>query len=63
MVIAKKPLSVEIPDTLVQNLDETAKRTGRKKNLLLAAALDNFLTATEIEQEKVIRKYLVTYQK
>ena len=59
----KKPLSVEIPDTLVQSLDETAKRTGRKKNLLLAAALNDFLKATEIEQEKVIRKYLDTYQK
>jgi len=59
----KKPLSVEIPDTLAQSLDETAKRTGRKKNLLLAAALNGFLKATEIEQEKVIRKYLDTYQK
>ena len=59
----KKPLSVEIPDTLVQSLDETAKRTGRKKNLLLAAALNDFLNATEVEQEKVIRKYLDTYQK
>jgi len=59
----KKPLSVEIPDTLVQSLDETAKRTGRKKNLLLAAALNDFLKATEVDQEKVIRKYLDTYQK
>ena len=59
----KKPLSVEIPDTLVQSLDETAKRTGRKKNLLLAAALNDFLKATEVGQEKVIRKYLDTYQK
>ena len=59
----KKPLSVEIPDTLVQSLDETAKRTGRKKNLLLAAALNDFLEATEVDQEKVIRKYLDTYQK
>ena len=59
----KKPLSVEIPDTLVQSLDETAKRTGRKKNLLLAAALNDFLMATEVEQEKVIRGYLDTHQK
>ena len=59
----KKPLSVEIPDTLVQSLDETAKMTGRKKNLLLAAALNDFLKATEVDQEKVIRKYLDTYQK
>ena len=59
----KKPLSVEIPDTLVRSLDETAKRTGRKKNLLLAAALNDFLKATEVDQEKVIRKYLDTYQK
>ena len=59
----KKPVSVEIPDTLVQSLDEIAKRTGRKKNLLLAAALNDFLKATEVDQEKVIRKYLDTYQK
>ena len=59
----KKSLSVEIPDTLSQSLDETAKRTGRKKNLLLAAALNDFLKATEVDQEKVIRKYLDTYQK
>ncbi len=61
--MTKKPLSVEIPDTLAQSLDETAKRTGRKKNLLPAAALDDFLKATEIEQEKIIKKYLGTYQK
>ncbi len=61
--MTKKPLSVEIPDTLAQSLDETAKRTGRKKNLLLAAALNDFLKVTEVEQEKVIRKYLGTYQK
>jgi len=61
--MVKKPLSVEIPESLVLSLDELAKRTGRKKNLLLAASLDDFLKATEVEQEKVIRKYLGTYQK
>ena len=61
--MTKKPLSVEIPDVLAESLDEMAKRTGRKKNLLLAAALNEFIKATEAEQEKVIRKYLDTYQK
>ncbi len=61
--MAKKPMSMEIPETLASSLDELAKRTGRKKNLLLAASLDDFLKATEVEQEKVIRKYLDTYQK
>lgn len=59
----KKPLSVEIPETLAQSLDEMTKTTGRKKNLLLAAALSNFLKSTEAEQEKIIRKFLGTYQK
>ena len=59
----KKPMSVEIPENLVLSLDELAKRTGRKKNLILAASLNNFLNATEKEQEKVIRKYLEVYKK
>ena len=59
----KKPMSVEIPENLAISLDELAKRTGRKKNLLLAASLNNFLKATEEEQEKIIRKYLDDYQK
>jgi len=59
----KKPLSVEIPENLALSLDEFAKRTGRKKNLLLAASLNNFLKANEQEQEKVIRKYLEVDQK
>lgn len=61
--MTKTPISVEIPDTLVRSLDETAKKTGRKKNLLLAAALDDFLRATEAKQENVIRKYLSVYEK
>ena len=61
--MVKKPLSMEIPERLVLSLDELAKRTGRKKNLLLAASLDDFLKAIEEEQEKIIRKYLDTYQK
>jgi len=44
-------------------LDELAKKTGRKKNLLLAVSLNNFLKATVEEQEKIIRKYLNTYYK
>ena len=61
--MAKKPMSMEIPESLVLSLDELAKKTGRKKNLLLAASLNDFLKATEVEQEKIIRKYLDTYQK
>ncbi len=59
----KKPMSVEIPENLAISLDELAKRTGRKKNLLMATSLNNFLKATEEEQEKAIRKYLDDYQK
>jgi predicted transcriptional regulator len=61
--MAKKFISMEIPESLALSLDELAKRTGRKKNLLLAVSLNNFLTATEEEQEKIIRKYLNTYHK
>lgn len=61
--MAKKPMSMEIPETLALSLGELSKKTGRKKNLLLAASLDNFLNATEEEQEKVIRKYLEAYHK
>ncbi|MBW2031514.1 MAG: hypothetical protein JRJ31_20845 [Deltaproteobacteria bacterium] len=61
--MSKKQMSTEIPERLALSLDELAKRTGRKKNLLLAASLDNFLKATKEEQEKIIRNYLDTYQK
>jgi len=61
--MAKKSMSMEIPETLALSLGELAKRTGRKKNLLLAASLDNFLKTTEGEQEKIIRTYLDAYQK
>ena len=61
--MAMKPVSVEIPESLVLSLAETAKRTGRKKNLLVAASLNDFLKATEEEQEKIIRRYLDAYQK
>ena len=61
--MAKKLMSMEIPESLALSLDELAKRTGRKKNLLLAVSLNNFLKATEEEQEKIIRKYLDTYHK
>ena len=61
--MAKKLISLEIPESLALSLDELAKKTGRKKNLLLAVSLNNFLKATEEEQEKIIRKYLNTYHK
>ncbi len=61
--MVKKPLSIQIPESLVLSLDELAKKTGRKKNLLLAASLNDFLKATAEEQERIIRKYLDTHQK
>jgi len=61
--MAKKSISVQIPENLALSLDELAKRTGRKKNILLAASLNDFLKTTEEEQEKIIRKYLDAYQK
>ncbi len=61
--MVKKPMSMEIPESLALSLDELAKRTGRKKNLLLAASLHNFLKVTQEEQEKIIRNYLDAYQK
>jgi len=61
--MAKKPMSMEILESLVLSLDELAKKTGRKKNLLLAASLNDFLKAAAEEQEMIIRKYLDTHQK
>lgn len=61
--MAKKLISLEIPESLALSLNELAKKTGRKKNLLLAVSLNNFLKVTEEEQEKIIRKYLNTYHK
>jgi predicted transcriptional regulator len=61
--MAKKLVAVEIPEDLALTLDELAKRTGRKKNLLVSASLSRFLKVTEEEQEKIIRKYLNTYRK
>ena len=60
--MVKRPLSVEIPESLIISLNELAKQTGRKKNLLLAAALNNFLNAAEEEKERILRRYLDTYQ-
>lgn len=61
--MAKKSMSMEIPESLALSLDKLAKSTGRKKNLLLAASLKAFLEATGEEQEKIIREYLGAYQK
>jgi len=61
--MAKKLISMEIPEGLALSLDELAKKTGRKKNLLLAVSLNNFLKAAEQEQEKIIRKYLNIHHK
>jgi len=54
----KKIISVQIPASLSASLDELAKKTGRKKNLLFAASLSSFLSTTPEEQEKTIRKFL-----
>jgi predicted transcriptional regulator len=61
--MTKKSISTEIPEGLALSLDELAKKTGRKKNLLLAVSLDNFLKATAEEQERIIRRYLDTHRK
>jgi predicted transcriptional regulator len=60
--MGKKLISMEIPENLALSLDEIAKKTGRKKNLLMAASLNNFLKSTENEQEKIIKKYLDSYE-
>lgn len=61
--MTRKSISMQIPEGLALSLDELAKKTGRKKNLLLAASLNDFLRATKGEQEKTIRTYLDLYQK
>jgi predicted transcriptional regulator len=58
--MAKKNLSVELPEYLTISLGKVAKRTGRKKTLLVGASLLKFLEAGEGEQEEIIRKYLDT---
>jgi predicted transcriptional regulator len=61
--MTRKSISMEIPEGLALSLDELAKKTGRKKNLLVAASLHDFLRATKGEQEKIIRIYLDLYRK
>jgi predicted transcriptional regulator len=58
LIVAKKSISMEIPENLALSLDKLAKSTGRKKNLLLAASLKAFLEANGEEQERIIREYL-----
>lgn len=60
--MAKKGLSVEIPERLMLSLDELAKRTGRKKTLLVAASLHEFLGAGAERQEEIIKQYLNAYR-
>jgi predicted transcriptional regulator len=57
--MVKKSLSIEIPESLVVSLDELAKTTGRKKNLLVGALLLEFLNARAEEQEEIIKRYLM----
>lgn len=54
----KKSLSTEIPEKLVISLDELAKRTGRKKTILVGASLNEFLQASSERQEEIIKQYL-----
>jgi predicted transcriptional regulator len=61
--MTKKLIAVQIPEGLALSLDELAKKTGRKKNLLVSAALSNFLNLTEEQQERIIRKHLNTNRK
>ena len=57
----KKSLSVEIPGKLKAAVDVLAASTARKKNILVAASLHHFLTATSEKQEDMIGKYLDNY--
>jgi predicted transcriptional regulator len=57
-VMVKKSISIEIPESLVISLDKLAKRTGRKKTLIMGASLSDFLEASENKQEETIKKYL-----
>ena len=60
--MAKKGLSVEIPEELVAALDALAKRTGRNKTLLVKVALSEFLGLVETAQEEIIKRYLKTHE-
>lgn len=57
-----KNLSTEVPLVLVTSLDELAKRTGRKKNLIIGASLEAFLQSDPDRQEEIIKRYLNTRQ-
>ncbi len=58
--MAKRALSVELPEDLMISLHELSLRTGRRKNLLVAASLSEFLKVGEEKQEEIIKKYLST---
>lgn len=60
--MAKKSLSVEIPESLKVSLDELARRTGRNKNALVGASLHDFLEAGAEKQEEIVKQYLNAYQ-
>ena len=59
--IIKKSISVEIPEKLASLLDELANWSARKKNILIAASLNELIEADEENQESIIKKYLNTY--
>jgi predicted transcriptional regulator len=54
----KKAIAVEVDENLWDSLDEFARSTGRKKNILVAAALYEFLKCGSQLQEQIIRQYL-----
>ncbi|MBI4216088.1 MAG: ribbon-helix-helix protein, CopG family [Chloroflexi bacterium] len=56
--MVKKGLSVEIPEELLASLNELAKRTGRKKTILVGASLHEFLEAGVQRQEEIVIRYL-----
>ena len=58
--MVKKSITVEINQDVTDSLDELSKRTGRKKNLLVGAALNDFLNAPIDKQEETVKKYINT---
>jgi len=60
--MVKKPITVEVDQNLTISLSKLAKKSGRKKNLLIGAALNDFLSTSLDKQEATIRKYLDSNQ-
>ena len=58
--MVKKNITVGIEDSVNNSLNKLSKRSGRKKNLLIGAALNDFLTSSQDRQEDMIKNYLAS---